>query len=168
MCGDVGWLVGWSLWFILPAYVANAAPVVLGGGRSLDGGRKMADGRPIFGEGKTIRGFVGGLFAGFLVGIIQFLLTCSIYYVPHAFAMSAGALVGDLFGSFIKRRANIPRGGVAPLLDQLGFLVFALLFVSPLVFPGWESVAVLVLITPPLHLATNFVGYKAGLKSRPY
>lgn len=160
--------MGRSVWFILPAYVANAAPVVVGGGRPLDGGRTMADGRPIFGPGKTVRGLVGGLFAGFLAGVLQFLLTFSPLYPLQALAMSAGALFGDLVGSFLKRRANIPRGGAAPVLDQLGFLLFALLFVAPLAFPGWDAVVVLLLITPPLHLATNFLGHKAGLKSRPY
>ncbi|MEM2874497.1 MAG: CDP-2,3-bis-(O-geranylgeranyl)-sn-glycerol synthase [Candidatus Hadarchaeales archaeon] len=168
MCGDLGTLIGRSIWFILPAYVANAAPVVVGGGRPLDGGRKMSDGRPVFGPGKTVRGLVGGLMAGFLVGVIQFLITLSAAYLVQALLMSAGALSGDLLGSFMKRRMGVPRGGAAPLLDQLGFLAFALLFVAPLAFPGWDSVVVLVVITPPLHLATNFLGYRAGLKSRPY
>jgi CDP-2,3-bis-(O-geranylgeranyl)-sn-glycerol synthase len=168
MCGELIQLIGQSLWFILPAYVANAAPVVLGGGRPLDGGRKAWDGRPIFGPGKTVRGLAGGLAAGILAGAIQALLSGLAAYLIWASAMSAGALVGDLVGSFLKRRMNIPRGGAAPLLDQLGFLVFALLFVSPLVFPGWWTVIILLAITPPLHIATNFVGYKAGLKSRPY
>ncbi|MEM2192310.1 MAG: CDP-archaeol synthase [Candidatus Hadarchaeales archaeon] len=60
-----------AVWFILPAYVANATPVVLGGGRPIDGGRKFIDGRPIFGPGKTIRGFIAGLIAGSLVGLVQ-------------------------------------------------------------------------------------------------
>jgi CDP-diglyceride synthetase len=38
-----------AFWFILPAYAANASPVVFGGGKPIDGGRKFFDGRPIFG-----------------------------------------------------------------------------------------------------------------------
>jgi hypothetical protein len=30
-----------AFWFVLPAYVANASPVVFGGGRPIDGGRKF-------------------------------------------------------------------------------------------------------------------------------
>jgi CDP-2,3-bis-(O-geranylgeranyl)-sn-glycerol synthase len=79
--------------------------------------------------------------------------------------------VGDLAGSFIKRRLNIPRGGAAPVLDQLGFVVLALIFATPLVLQmqiGWEVALTILIITPPIHLATNFAGYKLGLKSRPY
>jgi len=71
-------------------------------------------------------------------------------------------------GSFIKRRLDIPRGGAAPVLDQLGFVVFALLFASPVMLPGWEVTLTILIITPPIHLATNFVGYKLGFKSKPY
>ena len=38
-----------AIWFILPAYFANAAPVVLGGGPPLDMGKKFLDGRRILG-----------------------------------------------------------------------------------------------------------------------
>jgi CDP-2,3-bis-(O-geranylgeranyl)-sn-glycerol synthase len=40
---------------ILPAYVANAAPVVLGGHFPIDGGMRAWDKRPIFGPSKTDR-----------------------------------------------------------------------------------------------------------------
>ncbi|HIH23083.1 TPA: CDP-archaeol synthase, partial [Candidatus Micrarchaeota archaeon] len=56
--------------FILPAYVANAVPVLLGGGAYLDLGKNWNDGGRIFGDGKTIRGFISGVVAGMLVGIV--------------------------------------------------------------------------------------------------
>jgi CDP-2,3-bis-(O-geranylgeranyl)-sn-glycerol synthase len=148
--------------------VANATPVVLGGGAPIDGGKLFRDGRPIFGSGKTIRGFVAGLIAGSFVGVLQVVVAgqaCT--YVLLGLLLALGALTGDLFGSFIKRRLNIPRGGAAPVLDQLGFVVFALLFASPML-PSWETILIILIITPPIHLATNFAGYKLGFKSRPY
>ena len=54
--------------YILPSYFANSVPVLLGGGAPVDGGRKMADGQRIFGDGKTVRGFFAGIAAGTLVG----------------------------------------------------------------------------------------------------
>lgn len=162
-------LLGSAIWFILPAYIANAAPVVLGGGTPIDGGRKFTDGRPIFGQGKTIRGFIAGLIAGFIFGVLQGAAVGHLYvYSIQGFLLALGALLGDLFGSFVKRRLNISRGDAAPVLDQLGFAVFALLFVSPVALPGWEIILTILIITPPIHLATNFAGYKLGLKSRPY
>jgi CDP-2,3-bis-(O-geranylgeranyl)-sn-glycerol synthase len=49
-------LVTEALLFIGPSYVANAAPLLFGGGRPLDGGRNFVDGNPIFGSHKTVRG----------------------------------------------------------------------------------------------------------------
>jgi len=161
-------ILGAAIWFILPAYVANAAPVVLGGGAPIDGGRKFRDGRPIFGPGKTIRGFLAGLVAGTVMGIIQSLATGNFTLIAVGFLLALGALVGDLFGSFVKRRLNIPRGGAAPVLDQLGFAIFAILFSSPLVFPGWDVTITVLIITAPIHLATNLGGYLLKMKDRPY
>jgi len=170
MPNDLLQLLGTAIWFILPAYVANATPVVLGGGTPIDGGRLFRDGHPIFGSGKTIRGFVAGLVAGSIVGVLQGLVAgqAYTYYVPLGLLLALGALIGDLLGSFIKRRLNIPRGGAAPVLDQLGFVVFALLLASPVMLPRWEVILTIFIITPPIHLATNFVGYKLGFKSSPY
>ncbi|MEM2047323.1 MAG: CDP-2,3-bis-(O-geranylgeranyl)-sn-glycerol synthase [Candidatus Jordarchaeales archaeon] len=62
-------------WYILPAYAANGLAVIFGRGNQfnapLDLGKNFIDGRRIFGEGKTVRGFVGGVTAGTLVGFAQ-------------------------------------------------------------------------------------------------
>lgn len=162
-------LIGSALWFILPAYFANAAPVILGGGTPIDGGRNFTDGRRIFGDGKTVRGFVAGLAAGTIIGLLQGIAKGSLsHYLPLGFLLGLGALLGDLLGSFIKRRMGIERGGAAPGLDQLGFVVIALLLASPIELPGWQAIVTLLVITPPIHLATNFIGHKLKLKARPY
>jgi len=162
-------LIGSALWFILPAYFANATPVVLGGGPPLDGGRNFTDGRRIFGDGKTIRGFVAGLIAGTIIGLLQGIYKNSIsHYLALGSLLALGALLGDLLGSFIKRRLEIERGGAAPGLDQLGFVVIALLLASPVALPSWQVIVTLLIITPPIHLATNFIGQKLKLKARPY
>ncbi len=162
-------ILGSALWFILPAYVANATPVVLGGGRPIDAGKKFIDGRPIFGAGKTVQGFIAGLAAGTFVGLFQGIAAGTLsHYLALGFLLALGALLGDLLGSFIKRRLGIKRGGAAPGLDQLSFVVVALLAASPLALPSWEIILTIIIITLPIHLATNFCGYKLGLKSKPY
>src|SRR6266487_1933002 len=65
-------LITSALLFIGPAYFANAAPLVLGGGAPLDGGRSLADGRPIFGPHKTVRGVIAGIVVGTLIGLARF------------------------------------------------------------------------------------------------
>lgn len=158
---DLIHLIADAIWFILPAYFANAAPVVAGGGPPIDMGKKLGDGRRILGGGKTIRGFLAGLIIGSLVGILQ-----GRWFIGPLLAL--GALLGDLANSFFKRRIGITRGGTAPGFDQLSLLVGALLLASPIEVPSLEVILVLFILTPPIHLGTNFIGYKLGLKDRPY
>ena len=82
---------------------------------------------------------------------------------------SLGALVGDLVGSFVKRRVGLERGAQAPLLDQLGFYVFALLFLYAVgvTFPLPDEILWAAVIYG-LHRATNWAAYKLGLKSVPW
>ncbi|MCQ5376528.1 MAG: CDP-2,3-bis-(O-geranylgeranyl)-sn-glycerol synthase [Candidatus Methanomethylicia archaeon] len=150
-----------SFALIFPAFIANSVPVLARGKRPLDFGRSMPDGRRVLGDGKTFEGFGAGLFMGTLTGAI-------VGYPIHSFLLALGALVGDLVGAFIKRRAGIPRGGPAPILDQLDFVAGALLFVYPIYHFTIEQVIFIIVVTPPIHLFTNFVAYKLGLKSNPW
>ncbi len=157
-----------ALEFAFPVYCANAVPVLAGGGSPLDSGRSFRDGRPIFGRNKTVRGFIAGLLVGIGVGLAESFLFG--FPLLFGFAVSLGALVGDLCGAFVKRRLGIAPGGLLPVVDQLDFVLGALLFALPLSLPflGWEVVVAVLLITPPIHLLTNFVAYKLGLKKNPW
>jgi CDP-2,3-bis-(O-geranylgeranyl)-sn-glycerol synthase len=164
---DLAGLIIEALKFIFPAYCANAMPVLAGGGLSIDLGRKFPDGRPIFGENKTYR----GLFAGLAIGTIAGLAETAVFNYPimFGFMVSSGALIGDLTGAFFKRRLNIPPGGLLPVVDQIDFIVGAILFSLP--FPlalDWQLIVTVLLLTPPIHLLTNYVAYKLGLKSNPW
>jgi len=58
----------------------------------------------------------------------------------------------------------------APFLDQLDFIVTALL-VTRLIDPTTISIPIIiaaVLLTPPIHLATNAAAYLLGLKREPW
>ena len=163
-----------ALIWMLPAYVANAAPVVVaracrlrGELHPLDGGLVVWDGRRLFGENKTVEGFVGGLAGGSLASALLELF--KLHTVWEGFVLSMGALLGDLLGAFIKRRLGLAPGAPAPLLDQLDF-VFGSMALRSLVFGyvSWERIAIVVAITPLLHLATNAVAYALGLKKHPW
>jgi len=172
--------VAYALYFILPAYLANAFPVIFGGGLPIDMGKKFLDGKPIFGSHKTVRGFIAGLIAGILISGVQ---TVALEYnkfvdfvLPFQFNMligsmiALGALVGDLIHSFIKRRIGLVEGSPLPVADQLDFVLGAFLFSLPVsVRPPYLVTFILViLITPPLHLLTNFVAYLLGVKKTPW
>jgi len=157
-----------ALKFIFPAYCANAMPVIAGGGRPIDFGRKFFDGRPLFGKNKTFRGFLFGLAIGSTVGLAETVL----FEYPFLLGLltSLGALLGDLIGAFLKRRLGLAPGDMLPVVDQVDFVVGAVLVSLPVygyVLQMETTLAVLV-ITPPIHLLTNFVAYKLGLKNNPW
>jgi CDP-2,3-bis-(O-geranylgeranyl)-sn-glycerol synthase len=166
---DFPTLIVHSFALILPAYIANSVPVLARGKHPVDFGASMPDGRRVLGDGKTFEGILFGLIFGTLAGIVGGILLGELYYFAFLSCVLAfGALVGDMIGAFVKRRLNIPRGAPAPVLDQLDFVVGALLFVWPFYPLVWEQALFVLIVTPPIHLFTNFMAYKLGLKPNPW
>ncbi|MHA1754710.1 MAG: CDP-2,3-bis-(O-geranylgeranyl)-sn-glycerol synthase [Candidatus Odinarchaeia archaeon] len=191
---EFGLMLLLSVYYIIPAYVANGLAVVTGGSTPVDLGKNFVDGRRIFGEGKTIRGLIGGVIFGFMVGLIQFLISTPVndffqqliltydfnpsiglnaelvllFNPLRAFLLPFGALIGDLVGSFIKRRIGLARGKPAPLIDQLDFILFALLFSYFLAPISWEYVVIILVFTPLIHLMANIIAYFLKLKKEPW
>ncbi len=172
-----------ALWLILPAYAANGLTPLIGKKGSLhrvDFGKRFM-GEPLLGKGKSWEGLFFGSFVGALVATIQML---AFPYLPFEMSplelmvvpmtpllgllLGAGALTGDVAGSFIKRRLGIKRGQSAPLLDQLDFLAGALLFSGVLVSVKLEWVIMLFVITPVIHIAASLIGFRAGIKKNPW
>jgi CDP-2,3-bis-(O-geranylgeranyl)-sn-glycerol synthase len=152
--------------FIFPAYCANATPVIAGGGTPMDFGKNFLDGKRVFGSNKTFRGFFFGLAVGIMVGLVEVMF----FGYPLLFAVLSplGALLGDLTAAFLKRRLGIAPGGLFPLVDQVDFVVGALVFSLPLAIIYWQLAVAVLIITPPIHLLTNFVAYKLRLKKNPW
>ena len=137
---DVALIIVEALKFIFPAYCANGTPVLAGG----------------WGVGIGV-----GLIEGMVFGFNNF-------PVLFALLIPLGALLGDLTGAFIKRRLSIAPGGLLPVVDQIDFVVGAVVFSLPLMLIGWEVLVTVLLITPPIHLFTNFLAYKMKLKKHPW
>jgi len=158
---DLLWLAE-TIYMYLPAYIANATPVILGGGGPLDGDRNWADGKPLLGDHKTIRGTLSGLAAGFIVGLAQRSLM-------RGALLSIGAIGGDLIVSFFKRRINLKPGALLPIADQMGFIVFAVILVS-LAEPAltWDRAVGILAATLPIHYLTNVLAWLLKLKSNPW
>lgn len=177
-------IIAQALFFFLPAYIANMCPVIFGNlgwlqflKKPIDGGRKIGHSK-IFGEHKTYLGFVVASLGGLLVGFLQALLFINVaeshwlFLFPYSwssglllgFLLGFGALFGDLIKSFIKRRLHIKEGSPFLPFDQLDFVVGGLLFCSLVYLPSWKHILVLALLTPLLHLLSNVIGYKLGLK----
>jgi CDP-2,3-bis-(O-geranylgeranyl)-sn-glycerol synthase len=160
-----------ALKFVFPAYCANAVPVIVGGGPPLDFGRNFPDGRPVFGKNKTFRGFFSGLAVGAVAGLAE-TAVFGLQSFPALLGvlLSFGALMGDLMGAFLKRRIGLAPGELLPVIDQTDFIIGALLLSLPVSLPllSWEIVLTVLIITPPVHLLTNFAAYKLGLKRNPW
>jgi len=173
-----------SLYFILPAYFANMIPVLVKKNfrslaKPIDGGLKLG-GKPLLGKNKTWRGLIFAV----LIGIVIFCLQRRLYlfgigteislidYSQYNFLFGAllgfGAIFGDLFESFFKRRFNINPGKPWIPFDQLDFIVFALLFSCILYVPSWKVWAILMVITPFVHLSTNYMGYALKIKKNKW
>ena len=159
-------LIIYPIIYIFPAYAANGAPVLFGGGKPLDMKRKFL-GKRIFGDHKTIRGTISSLACGFLVGAIYYPFLH--YMLPIAIMLTIGANFGDLFGSFIKRMTGMKPGISLPILDQYGFFIFALVFAFWLGhIPGIYGLAFLVVLTGAMHILTNMGAYRLKLKNVPW
>jgi len=167
-----------AFWIMIPAYLPNSSAAVFGGGRPIDGGKSWSDGRRIFGDGKTWRGFFGGIAAGVVIGFIQIGLESVFgwqYLTPLAvLLLASGALLGDLGKSFFKRRLNKKRGEQWLIADQYDLVVGA--FVLLLLFsPGWVFATItpliglwILILTPLLHRGVNIIGYLIGVKDVPW
>lgn len=168
-------LLFYPIIFILPAWVANGAPVIFGGGTPLDFNKTFM-GKPILGKHKTIRGTVSGICAGFIITLFEYPFFS--YLLVTGILLSIGAIVGDLVGSFIKRRLGLKESHGFPIMDQYLFLVFAFLFALPFVnmsnpvgiaiLSNPVGIVVLVILTGVLHKLTNVLAYKAKIKKVPW
>ncbi len=162
--------------FLIPPYIANSSPVVLGGGRPLDLNITLGDGERLLGDGKTIQGFAAGVLAGTAAGGIISHLYLLPYFASQqdqfiaAFLLSFGTMAGDAVGSFIKRRMHIASGKQF-FLDTIFFLIVALVFVYPVANPGLYdafNVVFFLALTALLHPLTNFLANRVGLKRVPW
>jgi CDP-2,3-bis-(O-geranylgeranyl)-sn-glycerol synthase len=176
-------LVVGAFWAMLPAYVPNNAAVLAGGGAPIDGGRTWG-GRRVLGDGKTWRGTAVGTLVGFALAFLcnaaadpvgsALGVTLPRFSTLGAFGLAFGAMLGDVAASFLKRRTGRERGAAFPGLDQLDFVVGALLLAAALDFAWFTDtftlpvLGVVLAVTPILHVTTNVGAYYLGLKDEPW
>ncbi len=149
----------------LPAYVSNMSPLLvtrlIGGGRPLDMGINFVDGKRLFGDNKTVEGTFSIIIVGSILGLIYDLKFIG-------FIQALGVAVGDIVGSFMKRRLCIEPGGSLPFIDQELFMILAILLSNPFLKLSLRQIAFILAITPVLHLVSNAVAFLIGLKEVPY
>jgi len=142
---DLAATVAVAFWAMLPAYVPNNVAVLAGGGRPIDGGRTW-NGRRVLGDGKTWRGTFVGILAGVVLALVLNALEPAaadglgvpipVFPLAAMVALPAGAMLGDILASFVKRRTGRERGAAFPLVDQPDFVVVALALTAVAAPPG--------------------------------
>ncbi len=164
-----------SLYFFLPGYIANMAPVLL---RRIPFLGKPIH-RKLFGEHKTWRGLAVATLVGGLVFWLQKLLYLSgfqswalIDYSDFplwcGFVQGAGVILGDLVKSYYKRKQGIKPGDPWWVWDQLDFVIGGLILGFIFYVPPVETVLVLVVLSPILHLLANNIGYLLKLREKRF
>lgn len=177
-----------ALFFFGPAGMANLIPVpaskvpIL---KDLDypiDFHKTWRGKRIFGDHKTIRGFVVGFLGALLIlslerswyessewirNEIAFADYSSINLFFWAFVFTLGVLGGDAIKSFFKRQRDRRPGSTWFPFDQLDYVAGGLLMSLFLVRLDLADYLVIAIIFFLLHPITTMIGYLLRLKDSP-
>lgn len=161
-----------SLYFFLPAYLANMAPPLVRKIKLLD--------KPIWeeklGANKTWRGIVAATVVGGLVFWLQKLIPIeSLWLIDYndfsillGVLLGLGAIMGDAVKSYYKRKAEIKPGKSWVPFDQLDFVIGGIVFSWFVYVPKIEVVVMLLLISPLLHVSANLIGYWLGINKNKF
>jgi CDP-2,3-bis-(O-geranylgeranyl)-sn-glycerol synthase len=148
--------------------VANGTPLLVGrllGNRwsaPVDFNIRLFDGRPVFGEAKTWRGLTASLVLTTLAAPALGL------HAVYGCVLSAVAMAGDLFSSFLKRRAGMPPHGQAFLLDQVPESLFPLVALAPSLGLSAADIAVTVAAFVMLEIVLSRLLFRLKIRDRPY
>ncbi|MBD3312851.1 CDP-archaeol synthase [Candidatus Woesearchaeota archaeon] len=177
-------MIAQALYFMLPAYAANMAPVLFKStfkplAKPIAPKIKLR-GKSLFGAHKTFRGLLVAGIAGILVFLLQEWLynlplfqsislfdydsMFQAYSVLPGFLLGFGAIFGDLIESAVKRQLDIKPGAKFMPWDQIDFVIGSLIFLAVLYVPSWQVVLIILVLTPALHIAANHLGYYLKLK----
>jgi CDP-diglyceride synthetase len=148
--------------------LANGTPVVakklLGARYSypLDGNLTFADGRPVFGRSKTIRGVA--------LAILVTTASAPLISLDWRIGLLVGsfAMAGDLFSSFCKRRLGLPSSSRASGLDQIPEALLPLLACRNLLALAAADIVVCVVMFVIGEVVLSRLLYAFRLRDRPY
>ena len=148
--------------------LANGAPVIgkkilnIRFAYPLDCGLRLADGQPLFGASKTLRGILLSLF---VTAVLAPLLGVS---WRIGMVAAAAAMIGDLFSSFVKRRMKLPPSSQALGLDQIPESLFPLIACAHPLGLSIADIAIGVAVFFIGELLLSRLLFKFKLRDRPY
>jgi CDP-2,3-bis-(O-geranylgeranyl)-sn-glycerol synthase len=131
---------------------------------------------PLFGNHKTVRGFVAGIVIAVATSMVQYLLSPvwpALSHPLHASLQSAvvtglllgtGALGGDLLKSLLKRRVGIAPGKPWTPWDGIDYILGAIVLLSPLYVPTFWGAVFLIVLSPMASFLSNIIAFHLRLK----
>lgn len=153
---------------VLLLVIANGTPIIVRNvlrhrySQPIDGNIRLADGQPLFGPKKTIRGVLAsvvvtavcagilglGWHTGFIVGLVS--------------------MLGDLFASFVKRRLRKEPSSMALGLDQIPESLFPMLACKKLLSLTVLDIMIVVVLFFAVELLLSRILHKLHIRDRPY
>lgn len=186
------------LWLIFPLVLAGISnmvwmklPFCKGWQVPMDQGKNWRDGRRIFGDNKTWKGFVGMIgVTAFWLQIFELLAknfswAADLSLIPFTtWALPLGWFYGAIWGlsyvlaelpnSFIKRRLQIEagkagagiQGAVFKFVDQSDSVLGCLIGLLVFYIPSWGDALAIFFLATGFHFLTNLLLFMLGLKKQ--
>ena len=164
-----------SLYFFLPAFVANMAPEFF---------KWVPFNQPIWGrklgKNKTWRGVIVAVVFGIVVfwlqkWLFQFTFFKSIslinyvdFSLGYGFLLGLGAILGDAVESYFKRKNKIGSGESWMPYDQIDFAIGALVLGWLMYVPKAEVATIILVFSFILHLIVSRIGFWLGIKKSKF
>lgn len=157
-----------ELKLLLLIIIANGTPVLARNilkshfETALDFNRVFFDGRPVFGPAKTWRGIITAI-----IITVPFALLLG-FTAELGLVLAALAMVGDLLGSFIKRRLKLAPSSRALGLDQIPESLLPMFACQSLLGLGWQSTLIVVFMFFVMELLLSRLLYHLHIRKHPY
>lgn len=176
-----------SLWFFLPAGVANVAPIFAAKWKLLESLAKPLDlgctfrGKRLVGDHKTFRGLLVGICTGVVTTFMQVFWYKESSFIQDfssidysiinpfllGFLLSLGAIGADAIKSFIKRQIGLGSGATWFPFDQLDYILGGILVSAIYIRLTIDQYILITILWFLIHIISTITGYLLRLKSTP-
>jgi CDP-archaeol synthase len=128
----------------------------------IDGGVVLADGAPLFGRSKTLRGLLIGILAPTLAAPVLG------HSLVDGALIGSGAMAGDLLSSFCKRRMKLAPSSRASGLDQIPEALLPAWLVRDAFGLSIGELVLVVIAFFGFEIALSKLAFHFHLRDRPY